>query len=217
MEPAVIWTDPHDVQARLAELDLTQEDLVDALLIGDLGGRSCSTFEPPNAAGTTMYSKATGALRGHCYRNGWSLDNGHNLARVVHPSGAFAIAVSSGNGDTANPNNDPTTRYGKGPASERIVEANYQLSLFSVADIPLSDEEITPDGRTTWYLLHHTTQQHIRAELSLPCACDDTGAFVKWTERIILGKIDRGNQPKVKAERPPEPNIDVDVERRAEG
>ena len=70
-------------------------------------------------------------------------------------------------------------------------------------------------GRT-WFMLYFRDGDEVRSELSLARAVNDSGALIDWAERLILPKIDLlDGPPEGRGSQPPDPDIEVPVERRA--
>jgi hypothetical protein len=68
----------------------------------------------------------------------------------------------------------------------------------------------------TWILLVHRAMNEVRCELSLPRSMGGDGRIDSWQERIILGSIPVDHELlAIRPPQPPQPDINVDVKRRA--
>lgn len=176
---------------RLAELDLSVELLSDVLLRADAGIGDCTPLDPPIMAGLLRWGLTTRLLREQLVSAGWSYDNPRNLARTIHPSGAFAVIVTTGDESTARAEREPGPRHPKGYATELAVLTNGQLA-FDFGELTRLDI----DNRTTalqprtWFLLFHVDANAIHAELSIPEGFVG-GRMTEWSERILLPAIPR--------------------------
>lgn len=200
---------------RLRNMDLTVDKVHRALLRADAEARQSNDLEPPNLGGINRWGKGVRFLREELLPDGWGFDNSRLFCRTVHPSGEFAIVVSSGDDFVGEfiPGCSPTTKYNKGQTVVRAVVNNEQLAWDFGTD---GEREATPGDAAilTWFLLFRVTDDQIYAELSLPSAIDG-GAISDWAERIILPPIDLENADRT-VEDPPddEGGYDVDVSMR---
>lgn len=189
MTIVVDGTRGRSVAERLASLDLSEEQIERALLRADAEARLVTTLEPPNAEGQTRYMKGTGYFREEVVPAGWVSDNARNFCRTVHPSGHFAVVVSSGDERTGVwvAGQKPSTKYTKGETTVRVVKANAQIALSLGSQFDVRDESEVAE--VVWYLLYRSDGDRVFAELSLPSAIEG-GVIVDWHERIILGPFD---------------------------
>lgn len=170
---------------RLAELGLTAPVLERVVRRADAEAQLCTAFDPPLLEGLTRWGRATRYLREELVPLGWRFDNPRNFARTIHPSGEFAIVVTTGDELTGVPGMSPGTKYPKGFATMLAVEANVQLSF-----------DFGPDffhngaGIVTWLFMFHSDEREHRVELSLPGGFAD-GLITHWAERIILPPFPR--------------------------
>lgn len=104
---------------RLGQLGLTADLLETVLLRGDAEAKLSTDFEPPNGEGMIRYIKTVRFLREALVPVGWEYDDSKNYCRTIHPSGTFAIVVSSGDECTGRdiPGRMPSTKYPKGEAT----------------------------------------------------------------------------------------------------
>jgi hypothetical protein len=193
MEP-ITYSEPADVEARLAQLGLSSELLREAIQYGEMHRNSCTANDPPTAAGYLFWARTTRGLREFLASDGWARSEEGQLSTVVNPNGAIAIAVSSGDQFTGIVGLDSNTRYSKGPATVAAIEQNaVQLALFDVGRKATSSAVVAE--RMTWFLLVYRGVQEIRSELSLAHEISDEGRVESWAERIILPVIGLEPEP----------------------
>jgi hypothetical protein len=178
-----------DALRRLQQLGLEEADLREAMRIGYNHAASCTDHDPRALPGTLAWAKGTGDLRDRLKVRKWRADRNENFESVVHPDGRHAVAIMAGTSQTGRADGlPPRTKTPRGPATDRAVQANRQLS-FAGADPAFGP--LPEDGRrTTWLLLHYydRDEKEIRLELSLPS--EMTGKQVTaWQERILLQTI----------------------------
>lgn len=180
--------------SRLGQMDLSIEQLQRALLRADAEARQSNDLDPPNLAGFNRWGKGVRFLREELLPDGWEYDNSRLFCRTIHPSGEFAIVMSSGDDFAGEfvPGYSPSTKYSKGETVARAVATNEQLSfdLGLNDDVDVQNTSPENDAMITWFLLFRATEDKIYAELSLPSAIDN-GTISDWNERIILPPIDR--------------------------
>lgn len=183
-----------DAVDRLAQLGLTVQQLHRALARADAEARLTNDLEPPNLGGMNRWGKGVRFLREELLPHGWGYDNSFNFCRTIHPSGEFAIVMSSGDDFAGEyvPGISPSTKYSKGETVVRAVATNEQLSL----DLGQAFEEPRQvparSALITWFLLFRATIDKVYAELSLPTAIE-SGVISDWRERIVLRPFDRNN------------------------
>lgn len=175
---------------RLDQLGLSVEKVHRALLRADAEARQSNDLDPPNLGGFNRWGKGVRFLREELLPDGWTYDNSRLFCRTIHPSGDFAIVVSSGDcfaGEFLS-GVSPSTKYGKGETVVRAIATNEQLML----DFEIADAHPTVDSGAmiTWFLLFRATSDAIFAEVSLPSAISE-GTISDWNERIIIPPIDR--------------------------
>lgn len=201
---------------RLHQLDLTVEKVQRALLRADAEARQTNDLEPPNLGGLNRWGKGVRFLREELLPDGWGYDNSRLFCRTIHPSGEFAIVVSSGDHFAGEfvPGISPSTKYSKGETVVRAVATNEQLALDFATDDEHQDPDVSSEAMVTWFLLFRATEETIYAELSLPSAIDG-GTISDWNERIILPPIDRdAGEPDAKDRPDDEGGYDVGVSMR---
>ncbi len=203
-----------EAATRLHQLDLTVEKVQRALLRADAEARQTNDLDPPNLGGFNRWGKGVRFLREELLPDGWSYDNSRLFCRTIHPSGEFAIVVSSGDDFAGEfvPGISPSTKYSKGETVVQAVATNEQLVL----DFSTDDEhpDVGSKAAITWFLLFRATADAIYAELSLPSAING-GTISDWKERIILPPIDRETGESETEDRPDdEGGYDVGVSMR---
>ncbi len=175
---------------RLRELGLTGEILTGSVLYGLGFLADCTNNDPPSAKGILVWAKGTRRIRDLLVPLGWIAENNRNYSITVHPTDTHAIAVSTGDFNTGNPEGEPTTSK-KGPETEAAVKRNaYQMAF---ADVNKSFQAPMPTSRTqTWLVLHHVnaSTKKLHVELSLPCGMDVTGQVTQWLERILVEPVE---------------------------
>lgn len=183
---------PVESQTKLLQrFGFPSSTLVDAILDGHFARSVCTPLHPRGYRGISGWATTVAGLRARLIPLGWtSVDTGRNLSTVVSPDGSVAIAVSSGDENTGNPDASPRTLNEKGEASREAVEANErQQQLFGTLPIVLKKSAVLPPGRTFW-LLTHQRGERIHFEVSLPMAMDEDGRLTGWHERFLFEPIE---------------------------
>jgi AcrR family transcriptional regulator len=212
---AIVRREPDDLRSRLAELDLEEEDLRDAVRRGHLAFLSCTPNHPPQYPGMSAWAETVCALREVLTPAGWLRSNDNNYATCLARGGERAIAVATGDGATGRADDTPSTNARKGPRTLDAVELNQMRFAFMDEPGPRRPASAPAGGRETWILLIHRTPTEVRCELSLPIAMDESGHVNAWRERILLGSISLDGDPAEAVPTPPQlPDIDVAVRRR---
>jgi len=206
----LVFDNPDDVRARLAALGLRLEVLDECIMDGRISRAGCTDNDPPSFPGTTMWAVITRSLRVRMASEGWEKSDEDNYSIVLNAPRTLAIAVATGDEATGRKNQEPHTKYPKGPATRAAVEANkLQLDLFTPAEpVPVIREAKEP---LTWILLVRPVGSEAYAELSLPLIIGDGGRIEKWRERILLPLSRRGDDGSRIRRRPPEPGPDIEV------
>ena len=212
--PRVVY-EPHDVEAELVRLGLTQQVLLDALNDGDEARTMTTATDPPMFPGITFWAVTVRSLRSNLISEGWEKNDAGNYSVIVSPDEKHQIAVSSGTVATGVRTGNPKTKNPKGPATSGAVRMNRaQCDLFAHSKGPLRLYAPVPTGKMTWILLFCDAGKEIRSELSLPLVVDDELKASEWETRIILPTIDRdGPEPSWRTDT--QPDLDVPVHRRA--
>ncbi|GCB47412.1 hypothetical protein [Streptomyces sp. NL15-2K] len=189
----VVHAEDLGVRNRLAELGLSVEAIEDALRRAESERNFCTPLDPVSLPGNIFWGRTIRFLRETYIRDGWTSASPSNVPLLVAPSGDFAITASSGSSETGYAALTPATRYPKGNAVMKRVEANRQLLLFGQAE-PQPEQQDAGDGIPTWFLLYHHSKTdqgtRLHAELSFPNDTGNRGKISSWYERIILPWID---------------------------
>jgi hypothetical protein len=188
MKAEPIITDPIDVRRRLTELGLSVEVLNKAILTGHVFWKSCTPNDPPAIPGVSFWGRVVRTLREELVEDGWVRSDKGGFSVVVSPDKTFAIAVSTGDEATGNPDETASTKYPKGPKTVQAVRRN-NGTLFLFHELEPTPDEEAEATRQTRFLLIKRDIGAIHAELSLPKDVEN-GFVVSWSERIILPEID---------------------------
>jgi hypothetical protein len=193
--PVQMFVQPHEIDARLQRLGLTETMLREAIRAGELERSSCTSLNPRTFAGMAAWGWAVARFREQVIPQGWRIDDKNNLPLTIDPVRRTAIVLTSGSAATGDPARTPTTKYPKGSMTAGQVEVNQQQLALFFADKP----KLVPTPRRselfTWLLLirpeydprHERFLAH--CELSLPGAINPKGWVCEWEERIILQPV----------------------------
>ena len=205
---------------RLRELDLTADELRDAVQMGYTHAAGCTNHDPRSLPGTIAWGKATGHLRDIKKPQGWRADRESNFETTVHPTNSHCVAFAAGTSGTGRDDGlPPTTKTPRGPATGRAVWRNRQLSLGAGTDVFAgTGEQVEDSERATWLLLHYfdCDGEEIRIELS--CPLELVGSQItQWRDRILLDAIpfaaDDLDVP-LHDDEDDDGQIDIDIQRR---
>lgn len=154
-----------------------------------------SPFEPPAAAGWTMYSKVTGGIRSALYHDpNWKLLNQENLCLVKNIFTGVMIACTGGDAYTGIREHQPSTRSRKGRATAEVAgQLRMDFSEF------FDDTHEDQGDASFWYLLTYIDEARgeIRFELSSPTSIKKGQQVDKWVDRIIFSSISLSNEPSI--------------------
>ena len=216
--PESIYVESWDVNRRLAELGIKEEDLLQAAERGFTAWASCTANHPPAIPGLFAWGETICALRERLIPLGWERQDEQNWPLVVNRDGNIALSVATGNEDTGRKDKDPVTASAKGPRTISAIVVNQNLPLFP--EMLPSAESLKAKGRATWLLLVYrdTDAREMRCELSRPIGMDSEDRVDGWAERIILSTrpfdgiedslVGGGNGPQ-------SPEITLEIKRRA--
>jgi hypothetical protein len=193
-QAAPSFDQPHDRNARLSLLGLTETVIENTVARGLVARRACSPFSPPSYPGYKQWAETTIALREFLAPRDWTPDDSNGFPRVVSPDGSIALTVATGDERTGIATQEPATKYPKGPETKAAVEVNEQLPFPGFAAVP---DPAQPGSalRETWALLICTTELEVRYELSCPKAQAGDGRVVAWSSRIVFDPIDIESLP----------------------
>lgn len=201
----VISMECEDVEKALAKLGVPLVVLLEAGQAGYLANISRTANDAPSAPGYYQWNECLRSLRENMSAKGFLRSNTGNWPTTVHPQYLLALAVSSANVNTGNPNTQPMTKTAKGPRTVKAVSINAsQLWLPGYEPLEAKENSDYP----TWFLLYHVDEAkgEIRLELSLPVSMNEDGHVSGWRERIILPSISLS--PKMAM---PEPDFGPDI------
>lgn len=127
-----VFENPHDVDARLAELGLDQSLLSEALRQANLYRVRLTAHHPRLYRYQVMSGETVAALRDLLVPKGWSKSDDGNYELTLNEDGTTAIAVASGDDGTGNPNRTPSNRSPKGRHTvEQLKQIVRQICLQS--------------------------------------------------------------------------------------
>lgn len=211
MRKPVVHYRPADVRVRLAELDLDEETLRTAAILGELARASCTDNDPGNLPGLLGWGRTVRGLRDLHAPHGWRRNVHGILETMVNAEGTIAVAVITGDGGVGRRGATPRTKYPRGVGTVAAIAQNQLCFPFAKPAQPASPP--VPRGRlATWVLLVAVEEDEIRLELSLPTELGDDGRVDEWNERILLRSVPRGNPHELQQDE--EPDIDVPVRKR---
>jgi hypothetical protein len=203
---ARLFITQYEVDLRLGQLGVPREALEQAVREGDLQRRLCTADDFPAAPGFYAWSRTYRILNQEMRRaNGWHRGTFLRIPACISPDASIAIAVSSGNAPTGRDDGTPRTNK-KGPATIDAVEIAAQQRF--VLD--------SGEGAEFWYLLFHSSEDGLWAELSCPRDLSEDDEISDWAERILLGQIDPNGGPPIREREPsgPQSGINVEVRRK---
>jgi hypothetical protein len=197
MTATIIRAEEWDRNKRLRELGLVLPAFPEprwGLLEGvraAVGGRADATDnDARSAAGYNAWNYSTRRLR-QVYRGfgGWEAFEENGVEGIRNPARKLKITAVSTDAATCDPTISPRNRTPKGPATQKVIDLNGQLSLFGGAGAGSEG-----DGFQSWELCTYDDGNDVRAELSLPVKFG-SNHFIQFAERIFL--IDPGEWKKI--------------------
>jgi hypothetical protein len=196
--------------ARLRELGLREEILVQAVHAAEMDRRGCSIFEPASAPGYKSWAAAVGTLGELLVPTGWIKEETRGLPRLVNPKNGIAIAVVHGDEGVGLLKGRPKSKQPRGEQSISLIESNQlQLTLPFPGMPPPPPAPVVHEQLTYWLLIYSDTET-VRAELSLAVGLSDDGRLAVWEERILVGIPDFYIEPFRKND-DDEPQLPVEV------
>lgn len=218
LDMTVVHAEDSRTRDRLAELGLSVEEIGDALRRAEAERNFCTPLDPVSLPGNIFWGRTVRFLRETYIPKGWSSASPSNVPLLVAPSGDFAVTASSGSQETGYAALTPSTRYPKGTAVMKRVEANRQLLLFGESEAEPEQQDVG-DGIPTWFLLYQHVKtdegRRLHAELSLPDDAGSRGKISSWHERIILPWIDFEGFAPFADDAGDQGGIDIPIERLA--
>ncbi|MDZ4762465.1 MAG: hypothetical protein SGJ21_15485 [Alphaproteobacteria bacterium] len=205
---ALIRREEWEVNARLRELRMPKEALLETVRAAVAAYGGCTDNDPPGAKGYETYRIGTRHLRVEMLplKNGWNRDDAGNLCSIRNDEIAVKVVILNTDDATGDALRTPKNRREKGVEHERAIEG---VSRFFLGMEP--NEDIR---HAIWYLCLHINEDKVLAELSRPSAIDG-GFIVAWEERIILvapggwGALDIGADDNDSG-----PELEIDVRRK---
>jgi hypothetical protein len=179
MQPATtIIQDPLQVDARLADLGVTLDELRAIVRSAVAARNDAVPNDPSNAGGWMAYCYGTRKLRDIFCPRKWKLDRTDGVESVVNPTTGVKLVYQNAQsaGDISR---DPRSVSAKGEASKQLVNW-VNGDLFR----GWPDQNKRPDS-SVWYLFVDTDGEYIGAELSRPQSIEG-GQFKGFSERIII-------------------------------
>src|SRR5262245_9471466 len=92
--------DPDYVPQFLAQLGVSEDELLAALFVGEAAAAHCTANHPPMAAGFYRFAESVAALAELKAPAAWTRHDYKNFSTVVRADGRVAIAVASGDAGT---------------------------------------------------------------------------------------------------------------------
>lgn len=171
-----------EVDQTLASMDLSHEILLEAVEHGAREHATCTENDPPGAANTMVYFRATRRLRETLSAYGWERCNQDNQASVVNRKLGLRIVVTTFDDALGDPDKEPRNRNEKRSAAEKRTEQNKTGWL---PGLPVPRVTQTAGGDLqTWILAIHVAEE-TKAELLLPLNCVG-GIYCDFAMRIYL-------------------------------
>jgi hypothetical protein len=185
-----VHKDTRDVDARLAELGLTQDLLLQAAQRGLAAFAACTPHHPKNYPALASWAETFRGLSDllvvHPYR--WTKLEDNGQPQVHNPSGLIALTVAGGDTNTGRIGDaEPKTSASKGDTTSKAMLGNAFLFPEMEADARTKLDTMT--RRQTWFLLVHRdlVAGEMRCELSMPISMSEDRRIDGWAERILLG------------------------------
>ncbi len=204
----VVYQHPFDAKRRLAELNISVEAVVKAVLAGHTARLNCTDNDPPFIPGTEAWRFVVRTLRDELLPLGWRKDDPSNYSLVINDSSQINIVVASSDALTCSVRGSPRTKSLKGLFTEAaVLKNNLESDLFPETVEAELRKAATILSYPTWMLLIHIEDDDCKAELSLPWSFDDR-SVTEWAERIFIPLPDSDGGLSVDE---PADNADIDV------
>lgn len=206
-----LYKESWDVNARLAELGLTRDILVQTVRACVVGRSSCDDDDPPSARGYETWKYGVNRLRKQLQQEGWFKDDTDQFSTIANDKRRIKIAVCNTDDGTAAEDRSPRNRSRKGVLTERAAYRNAQPYLFDIS----VEGKVDRRDYNTWYLCVYVTNESVRAELSFPDSFE-SGYLKSYSERIfIISGDDWNNLDFAKQDSGDgEPNLDINISRK---
>lgn len=184
-----VYKNGSEVDARLADLGLEQELLLQAAQRGLAAFAACTPHHPRNYPALASWAETFRGLSDllvvHPFR--WTKLDDNGQPQVHNPSDTIAITVAGGDSNTGRIGDaEPKTSASKGDTTSRAMLMNAYLFPEMEADVQAKWEQI--NRRQTWFLLVHRDLfvGEMRCELSMPISMSEDRRIDGWAERILL-------------------------------
>ena len=214
-----VYAESWEARKRLAQLEIEEFGLTDAVQRGFVSSASCTENHPKSFAGLSLWGETTGALRENLSLVGWSRSDDQNQPLALNPAGQLAVTVATGTKETGRKDATPVTQSAKGPQTVKAVRDNNQYRFAFYDQIVRRNPVQVGSGCDLWILLVHCDQKdrEVRSELSRPINMTAKGFVDEWSERIILPPIEFDGDTAARSDLGPEtesPVIDFEIKRR---
>lgn len=194
-----------DVNARLTELGIDRNVLLEVRDVAMAGSGNATAFHAVNAPGTFAYQDGTWALRDRFVKpeGEWEVDRTHGIEAISNSTRSIKIAFA--NVDVAcSDTQKPKPRSKKGTGGEKVFGHDlFAGALPEYAPVP-------KDGLAGYYLM---VDSKGACELTRPVV--KNGTFSTYVERIYLSAgIEADGGAIVISENPPVSDFDPEVVRK---
>ena len=169
---------------KLASMGLSFALLREAVEYGAREHATCTENDPPGAANTMVYFRATRRLRETLSPYGWERCNQDNQASVVNRDLGLRIVVTTFDAALGDPDKDPKNRNEKRSAAEKRTRCN-KTGWLPGLPVPMTESTASSADLQTWILAVHVGDEETKAELLLPLNCVG-GIYCEYAARIYL-------------------------------
>ncbi len=180
---------PIEVANRLEErFGLTREHLLSVIekMVGVR--RDCTRNDPAGSEGWSAYQHGTRWLRDVLSDAGYVRDSADQIEAALNGKLGVKIVVANTDEGTGLEEHSPQNRSKKGPATDRVIDANQLTFIDKLAEpasvVALRPNE-APERIATYYLCVYHEGDEVRAELSCPVEVKG-GFFADFVERIVI-------------------------------
>ncbi len=180
-----LYTEEHEVDARLARFGVTRAELIEVVRLVLSARSDAIAVDPLSAAGQFSYIYGTRHTRLLLCPKGWVINRTENVESVRHEASGISIVFQ--NVDQAClPIRSPKALHGKGSAAVRMIDHG-QGVLFPNGTIPeaIPAHKIQNLNSAVWYFCMSFDEDMAHAELSLPATLNGTN-FGLFIERIFI-------------------------------
>lgn len=202
-----IVVETNQIEAKLNEIGITENILLESVMAGLLARLNSTKFDTKNRPGYIQWNDTNSKLRFLTHNRGWEVYQEDGIEGIISIDKKIRIVPSSGNAATGNPNQPSSNKNPKGEKGIKIMKSSCQGNLFT--GYPEDNEEQIK----TYVLLYYSSNQELRAELSMPALINSKGKITAWEERIMLPK-QLLNNTEIEFDIPKEEEIDIPVIRK---